>query len=244
MGHRVFKAKKKVREVSNEEESIENWRMRKNKKNSYINPNKNKVYKVFEKLKNSNLEISRIRIPLVIHEESIPRPKRVKLKESLPVKAKEIEIITDLDIIALGTIDIILPPFNQLSLLGQINNCNILELPVVNQISCKINCASSRSRKDIHLNQLVPSLTFNIPGDGNCLFSTLSYIITGSTSYSYKMRKIITDNIMGKLRQICLKFIQNKFPLTYRNTREYISSQKCIWTKSGVETLNYFRWLY
>ena len=67
--------------------------------------------KVFEKLKNSNLEISRIRNPLVIHEESIPRPKRVKLEESLPIKSKEIEIITDLDIIALGTIDIILPPF-------------------------------------------------------------------------------------------------------------------------------------
>ena len=72
MGHRVFKAKKKVREVSNEEESIEIWRRRKNKKNSYINPNKSKVDKVFEKLKNSNLEISRIRNPLVIHEESIP----------------------------------------------------------------------------------------------------------------------------------------------------------------------------
>ena len=153
-----------------------------------------------KQLNNSNLEISRIRNPLVIHEESIHRPKRVKLEEPLPIKAKEIEIITDLDIIALGTIDIILPPFNKLSLLGQINICNILELPVVNQ--------------------LVPSLTFNIPGDGNCLFSTLSYIITGNTSYSYRMRKIITDNIMGKLSQICLKFIQNKFPLTYRNTRE------------------------
>ena len=41
MGHRVFKAKKKVQEVSNEEESIEIWRRRKNKKNSYINPKKN-----------------------------------------------------------------------------------------------------------------------------------------------------------------------------------------------------------
>ena len=56
MGHGVFKAKKKVREVSNDEESIEIWRRRKNKKNSYINPNKSKVDKVFEKLKNSNLK--------------------------------------------------------------------------------------------------------------------------------------------------------------------------------------------
>ena len=99
----------------------------------------------------------------------------------------------------------------------------MLELSVVNPISCKINCASSGSSKNIHLNQLVPSLTFSIPGDGNCLFSTLSYIITGSTSYNYRMRKIITDCIVGKLSQICLKFKQNKFPLTYRNTREYIS---------------------
>ena len=28
---------------------------------------------------------------------------------------------------------------------------------------------------------------------------------------------------MGKLSQICLKFIQNKFPLTFQSTREYIS---------------------
>ena len=74
----------------------------------------------------------------------------------------------------------------------------MLELPVVNPISCKINCASSCSRKYIHLNQLVPTLALNIPGDGNCLFSTLSYIITGSTSYNYRMRKIIiTDNIQS-----------------------------------------------
>ena len=32
MGHRVFKARKKVREVSNEEESIEIWRRRKIRK--------------------------------------------------------------------------------------------------------------------------------------------------------------------------------------------------------------------
>ena len=29
------------------------------------------------------------------------------------------------------------------------------------------------------------------------------------------IRKIITESIAGKLSQICLKFIQNKFPLTF-----------------------------
>ena len=100
-----IKAKKKIREDNNEEESKEIWRKR-NKKKSYIHPTKCKVDQVFEKLKDSNLEISKISNRLVIHEKSITRPKRVKLEEPLPINAKEIEIITDLDIIVLGTIDI------------------------------------------------------------------------------------------------------------------------------------------
>ena len=43
---------------------------------------------------------------------------------------------------------------------------------------------------------------------------------------------------MGKLSQICLKFIQNKFPLTFRSTKEYISKSNMNMDKTwggGIE---------
>uniref|UniRef100_A0A1X7VDI1 OTU domain-containing protein n=1 Tax=Amphimedon queenslandica TaxID=400682 RepID=A0A1X7VDI1_AMPQE len=33
--------------------------------------------------------------------------------------------------------------------------------------------------------------TLDVPGDGNCLFYALSYLITGSISQHYKLRKTI-----------------------------------------------------
>ena len=41
--------------------------------------------------------------------------------------------------------------------------------------------------------------------------------------YNHRIRLIITDSIRGDLGEICLKFIQNKFPLTFRSTNQYIS---------------------
>ena len=219
--------KEKVREVTNEEESREIWGKRKSNKNSHIHPNLCKVDKVFEKFKDSNLtKTENIDNPLNKDEKLIRYPKKAKfevLKETIPIPAKNVEIITDLDIVLLGTIYVILPPFKQMSFLGQGNLCNILGLPLTNPILCKITCTNSCNKEEIHLNELEPSLTFRIPGDGNCLFSSLSYIITGSTSHNHKIRKIITESIVRKLSQICLKFIQNKFPLTFRSTKEYIS---------------------
>ena len=31
---------------------------------------------------------------------------------------------------------------------------------------------------------------------------------------------------MGKLDESCMKFIQNQFPLTYRNTKEYVNKSR------------------
>ena len=33
---------------------------------------------------------------------------------------------------------------------------------------------------------------------------------------------------MGKLDESCMKFLQNKFPLTYRNTKEYVNKSVCV----------------
>uniref|UniRef100_A0A1X7VEU8 OTU domain-containing protein n=1 Tax=Amphimedon queenslandica TaxID=400682 RepID=A0A1X7VEU8_AMPQE len=43
--------------------------------------------------------------------------------------------------------------------------------------------------------QRVPNSTLDVPGDGNCLFYALSYLITGSISQQYKLRKAIVSNM-------------------------------------------------
>ena len=212
-------------------------------KNSYIHPKICTVDKVFEKLKDSNLAKTKcLPNPLKKHK-SVSCAKKATLEvleETIPIPAKNIEIITDLDIAALGTIDVILPPFKQISFLGQGNLCNILGLPLTKPVFCKINCTNCCNKQAISLNELEPSLTFHIPGDGNCLFSSLSYIVTGSTSHNAMIRKIITESIVGKLSQICLKFIKINFLLHIETQKSTLVSQIGIWTKRGVETSNYF----
>uniref|UniRef100_A0A1X7U5X8 OTU domain-containing protein n=1 Tax=Amphimedon queenslandica TaxID=400682 RepID=A0A1X7U5X8_AMPQE len=41
----------------------------------------------------------------------------------------------------------------------------------------------------------VPNSTLDVPGDGNCLFYALSYLITGSISQHYELRKAIVSNM-------------------------------------------------
>ena len=41
----------------------------------------------------------------------------------------------------------------------------------------------------------VPNSTLDVPGDGNCLFYAISYLITGSISQYYELRKAILSNM-------------------------------------------------
>uniref|UniRef100_A0A1X7TVL8 DNA helicase Pif1-like 2B domain-containing protein n=1 Tax=Amphimedon queenslandica TaxID=400682 RepID=A0A1X7TVL8_AMPQE len=41
----------------------------------------------------------------------------------------------------------------------------------------------------------VPNSTLDVPGDGNCLFYALSYLITGSISQHYELRRAIVSNM-------------------------------------------------
>uniref|UniRef100_A0A1X7UBE5 OTU domain-containing protein n=1 Tax=Amphimedon queenslandica TaxID=400682 RepID=A0A1X7UBE5_AMPQE len=41
----------------------------------------------------------------------------------------------------------------------------------------------------------VPNSTLDVLGDGNCLFYALSYLITGSISQQYELRKAIVSNM-------------------------------------------------
>ena len=58
-----------------------------------------------------------------------------------------------------------------------------------------------------------------ISGDGNCFFSTISYIITGSKVFHYDLRTIIIQNMLGKLSMSCNNFLRTKYVYTQGNYR-------------------------
>ena len=144
-----------------------------------------------------------------------------EVSKELPILAPNIVIISDLDIVALGSIDVILPPFKPVSFLDQSNLCNILELPLTNPVFSKLNCTNSCNNEEF--NELESSISILISGDGNCLFSSLSYLITESTCCNQLIRKIITKTIVGRLSPLCLCLFRVDFLSTYRNTNKYIS---------------------
>ena len=89
-----------------------------------------------------------------------------------------------------------------------------------------------------NLREFIPSKLLPIPGDGNCLFSSLSYWLTGSIDYFKKVRLTVVENMVGKLKEACNKFIVNKFPMgaiNFRNVSDYIAKsgmrRNCKWGK-------------
>ena len=53
--------------------------------------------------------------------------------------------------------------------------------------------------KDQNSYNFDPCQTESIPGDGNCYFSTISYLITGTRIYHKELRAILFENMLGKL---------------------------------------------
>ena len=72
------------------------------------------------------------------------------------------------------------------------------------------------------LNYYIPSRMHCIPGDGNCLFSTLAYSASCSDNCNIILECIL-DGMSSSLKEKCGKFITNKYPNTYRNTIDYIN---------------------
>ena len=69
-----------------------------------------------------------------------------------------------------------------------------------------------------------PTRTVRIPGDGNCLFSTLSYIITGTIDQQAAICTVILNRmstIEGRLRR-------GFFPPCYTDAQSYIEGTKII----------------
>ena len=75
------------------------------------------------------------------------------------------------------------------------------------------------------LKEYVPSKCLRIPGDGNCLFASLSYWLTGNNDNFNLVRLKVVENMVGKLKEACNKFIVNKFPkseINYCNVADYV----------------------
>uniref|UniRef100_A0A1X7VHI7 OTU domain-containing protein n=1 Tax=Amphimedon queenslandica TaxID=400682 RepID=A0A1X7VHI7_AMPQE len=73
----------------------------------------------------------------------------------------------------------------------------------------------------------VPNSTLDVPGDGNCLFYDLSYLITGSISQHYELCKAIVSNIP-------------KFEEMFNSTTIYSYSLTPTfvgWARNGTQTL-------
>ena len=103
--------------VDKEEECKEEWSKRKKGKLSYINPVPCKIGKTFEKFKLlNNITESTSRKNKRTHTDdlecTLPKMKRPKSTlEPQTVIQDDVEILNDLDVLALGSIDFILPDF-------------------------------------------------------------------------------------------------------------------------------------
>ena len=84
----------------------------------------------------------------------------------------------------------------------------------------------------------VPNSTLDVPGDGNCLFYALSYLITGSISQHYELRKAILSN-MPKFEELFDSTLRRS---RYSSIHDYINKSKMyrnyVWaTETEIITL-------
>ena len=214
LANKVFKPKKRKIQIENEENSKEEWSKRKKSKISYIHPSTSKIGSVFNSIKSNKQSNAIVEYPTNIvncdlKSDSIDN---CKLEDKLSCQnsinsVKEVEIITDIDIVELASIDYKLPAFQPLTYKGQRDICERLKLKLSNCIDC--------SRHDIprnsNLREYVPSKMLPVPGDGNCLFSALSFWVTGSIDNFHKIRSIIIDNMVGNLKRRAIKLLQINF---------------------------------
>ena len=78
---------------------------------------------------------------------------------------KEVEIISDLDLVEIATIEYKLPGYQPLTYRGQKILCEDLCIKFVNSTSCDRDNVLNYS----NLRKFIPSQLLPIPGDGNCL---------------------------------------------------------------------------
>ena len=128
MASKVFKPKKRKIQVEDEENCKEEWSKRKKAKLSYIKPSKNKICKAFTNVINKSvgemnmMGNSKSREVLTSKEVILPKQDQVistSLSNTPAILLTDVEIISDLDIVEMSSIDYKLPGFQPLTYMGQ-----------------------------------------------------------------------------------------------------------------------------
>ena len=130
MAHKVFKLKKRLR-VENEEE----WSRSKKSKFSYTKPTDDKVSKIYKNSKSSksfNVESlskcsTKREVATICEENSVD----VDTVSDDILRASVVEIISDLDLVEVGTIEYKLPVFQPFTYRGQKKLCDDLHLQLL-----------------------------------------------------------------------------------------------------------------
>ena len=244
----VPKKRKLSQAIPEEELCYEKWSKRKKFNSSYIYPQINKIKKAFgqfhtkrhcsnvtkrfvkDQLENTLQHCNNSLISnLNKRTPSLNSPKdNVLYKEdrsdisSFKLPIQDVNIISDCDLVEISIDYSILPPFHPVTPLWQSNMCKDLKLNMVNGIEY----ISNNDNKNFNLQVCSPCRYKTIAGDGNCLFSSLCYWITGSVDDQTSVRNIIVNNMVGKYRDVCYNYIKNKYPVTasgFRSTIDYVN---------------------
>ena len=156
LAHKVFKPKKRLR-VENEEECKEEWSRNKKSKFSYTKPTADKVSKIFKNFKSSkscNVEglserSTNREVASICEENSVD----VATVSDDILRASVVEIISDLDLVEVATMEYKLPPFQPLTYRGQKKLCEDLHL----QLLDSTNSIRNNIPINYNLKEYVPS---------------------------------------------------------------------------------------
>ena len=132
-------------------------------------------------------------------------------------------IITDEEIVETGIIRYVLPSFRPPHTEWQISTCKEWNFQFREELPYSYNDILDNEES---LFNYSPNLTQYIIGDGNCYFSTISYLITGSQDFHVEFRKLIIDNMLGDLSMSCNKYLRTKYVYTqgnYRNVQDWVN---------------------
>ncbi|KAI6648693.1 hypothetical protein LOD99_7919 [Oopsacas minuta] len=173
---KFFKGRKRIRDIS-EEKCNEEWSRKKKQHCGYL---KSKTYE-FPQFN---------RDKTIVKDKLIPI-KRQKLSTLRMIcKSPEIKtasIITDEELVESSIIRYIIPSFRPPHVEWQIATCKKWKLHYSNQIVYSLDNLIDNGEGLYVYN---PGTTETISGDGNCYFSTISYLITGSKPYHKNYGKL------------------------------------------------------
>ena len=108
----------------------------------------------------------------------------------------------------------------------QKEKCKILNLTFISGILFE----NQSSIKNIDIRCLAPCKEKRIAPDGNCLFSSLSYILTGNDRSHKEIRVLLLEHMKGLYRDICTRYCNSHYDLLPENrchsVDDYISKSR------------------